>query len=51
MSEVLKTAVNVPLYKSKGVKAESNNSRGIISLNVIGKIYEGIFADRGSNSL
>ena len=31
----------VPLYKSKGERAECGNSRGISSLSVVGKIYTG----------
>ena len=38
-----KSAVIVPLYKGKEEWTDCNNYRGISLLNVVGKIYAGIF--------
>ena len=35
----------VPMYKSKGEKAECKNYRGISLISVVGKIYAGILVD------
>ena len=43
--EDCRSAVIVPLYKGKGERTECKNYRGIILLNVIGKIYAGILVD------
>ena len=48
MPEDWRSAVIVPLYKSKGEKTECNNYKGISLLNVVGKIYEGILVDKDS---
>ena len=43
-----RSAVIVPLYKGEGERAKCKNYRVITLLNVIGKIYSGIFrAGRG----
>ena len=36
----------VPMYKSKGEKAECKNYRGISLISVVGKIYAGILVDK-----
>ena len=41
-----RSAVIVPLHKSKGERNEWKNYRGISLLSVIGKIYVGIIVDR-----
>ena len=43
-----RSAVIVPLYKSKGNMTECKNYRGISLLSVAGKIYTGILVDRVS---
>ena len=44
--EVLRSAVIIPLYKSKGERTECSNYRGISLLRVVVKIYAGIIVDR-----
>ena len=41
-----RSAVIVPLYKSKGARTECKNYRGISLLSVVGKIYAVILVDR-----
>ena len=41
-----RSAVIIPLCKSKGERTECSNYRGIILLNVVGKIYAGVLVDR-----
>ena len=41
-----RSAVVVPLYKSKGERTECCSYRGISLLSVFGKIYAGIIVDR-----
>ena len=41
-----RSAVVVPLYKSKGERNECNNYRGISLLSMVGKIYAGILINR-----
>ena len=40
-----RSAVIIPLYKSKGERTACSNYRGIRLLNVFGKIYTGILVD------
>ena len=40
-----RSAVIVPLYKSKGERTECKNYRGIILLSVFGKLYTGILVE------
>ena len=44
--EDCRSAVIVPLYKSKGEKTECSSYRVISLLSVIGKIYAGILVDK-----
>ena len=46
VAEDWRSAVNVPLYESKGERFECRNSRGISLLSMVGKIYAGILVDR-----
>ena len=41
-----KSAVILPLYKSKGERTVYKNYRDISLLNMVGKIYAGILVDR-----
>ena len=41
-----RSAVIVPLYKSKEERTECKNYRGISQLSMVGKIYVGILKDR-----
>ena len=41
-----RSAMIVPLYKSKGERTKCSNYRGISLLSVVGEIYAGILVDR-----